>query len=1317
MSQYLRATALLLALLLAAGAAPALAQTGTSRITGTVVDSAGAVVPGASVTALNEATGIAQTQTTTDAGLFSFASLPVGTYTITVEKTGFKTSKLTGHALEVNTPLEVNVALATGEVSEVVTVQAGAEQLQTANATIGNVVEHKAIEQLPLNGRNPLNLIAYEPGVVQRSQGGVGSGVSVNGSRDRAFNVTIDGIDANESSAPNPTSNIYRLTPDSVQEYKVTTNNATAEEGRNSGASISVATRSGTNELHGNVFYFLRDDRLNSNDFFSNAQGVEKHKVKLDQPGFDVSGPIIKNKTFFFGSYQHTKVDFTTPIAETFGIPTVYTPAALTGNFRYFRADPACAASGANCFKIGSTSITQNNVLLVNSTTGALRTDLGVRECSGASDVNCVATYNLLAQQTTPGRFGIDPTMAAFFKSFPAPNRYDCGDGLNTACFVWDPPTQHKGPAYNVRVDHNITQNQNVFGRYLQATYNTLGGDPLNGRPVVFPGFPPQGEVFRDTKNFALGHRWTISPRLVNELTMGFGRFQFLFTQGEANPAFPDVNPFSFGSTGVATVSNPVLNTPRTERAVTVPQVLDNLHITSGAHQISTGFNFRFYRHADRRGQPGGTNVTPSLAFDATIRSPSASGFIIPATANKTTAGINATDSTRLQNFVNELAGLPARLSQAFIGNLNEDAFLPFQSNGVVSLQAITTRLNQYNFYVQDEYKWRPNVTFNYGLRWELNPPANTPGYTFVPTTAIAGTPGPAAPVINSPGPVTFAKSDGWWERSNAGALGPRFGVAWSPDYGRGFLHSLFGGGGRSVVRGGYGLAFDPVSSFMVTAVAGSVPGLRTSCSSTVGGTTTGGCTPVPVTTIANGFPQALAPPSVKPSSFLTPPLLLNSNAPSITTFAPGLKLPTVHQWNLSFQRELPGGLVMQSAYIGRRGLRLLMAYDINQIDAAPILPSFVTMQNNVNAGCTAAGTGCPTGVTGTTPAFFSQLVAAFQAANPAQTPAQAQAAATSFLNSSTVAGQLASNAAGAFAERIENNVLGLRLRPNQQFSRITYIDNSGSSVYHGAQFTLRRRFASGLGLNAAYTFSKSMDNQSVDPVGTSSGGALSTTTSRAVADIRDLRNEWAVSDFDRTHVFTAAAVWELPVGRGRHFLSDAPGVVNHLLGGWTLNTIYTAMTGEPFQVNSGQRTSNAAHVSRALVTDPNVRARLQELPNVIGPVVFENQDGLVVPPPGSNGSGRNIFRGPGYWNVDLGIVKTFSITERVRFQFRTEMFNAFNHPNFDNPRSASVGSPTLGSPQFGRTCCTTVAPPTSQNVIQTGESARIIQFGAKLQF
>src|SRR6266481_5930054 len=328
------------------------AQTGTSNITGTVRDTNGSVVPGATVTARNEATGVTSTQTTTESGLYSFASLPVGNYTITIEKQGFKTLQKTGNFLEVGTPLTVDAALEIGQLSETVTVQGGTEQLQTANATIGNVVEQKAIEALPLNGRNPLTLLLLEPGVVQRSAGAAGSGVHVNGARDRAYNVTIDGIEANESSVPNPVSNLYRINPDNVQEFKVTTNNATAEEGRNSGASIAIATRSGTSEFHGTGFFFLRNEALNSNEWYANAQKNLKPLIRMDQYGFEMGGPIKKNKTFFFGSWQYNRVDFTQPIDQTFGFPTVYTAQARAGNFRYLVVDPGCVPStSADCFK------------------------------------------------------------------------------------------------------------------------------------------------------------------------------------------------------------------------------------------------------------------------------------------------------------------------------------------------------------------------------------------------------------------------------------------------------------------------------------------------------------------------------------------------------------------------------------------------------------------------------------------------------------------------------------------------------------------------------------------------------------------------------------------------------------------------------------------------------------------------------------------------------------------------------------------------------------------------------------------------------
>ncbi|MCY7345186.1 MAG: Plug and carboxypeptidase regulatory-like domain-containing protein, partial [Pyrinomonadaceae bacterium] len=303
------------------------AQSSTSRITGIVNDGNGSAVAGATVTLTNEATGVTFTQVTTTDGTYAFPSLTAGKYTVTVEQSGFKKSVQTNNVVEVGTPLNVNLVLETGGVNEVVTVVSDRETVQTNTATIGNVVDQRTIETLPLNGRNPLNLVLLEPGVVQRSGGAAGSGVHINGSRDRAFNVTIDGIDANESSVPNPVSNIYRINPDNVQEFKVTTNNATAEEGRNSGAAITLSTRTGGNGFHGTGFLFFRDSALNSTEFYANAQKLPKRETKLKQFGFELGGPIIKNKTFFFGSFQTNVIDFTQPIDQSFGTPIVYTAA------------------------------------------------------------------------------------------------------------------------------------------------------------------------------------------------------------------------------------------------------------------------------------------------------------------------------------------------------------------------------------------------------------------------------------------------------------------------------------------------------------------------------------------------------------------------------------------------------------------------------------------------------------------------------------------------------------------------------------------------------------------------------------------------------------------------------------------------------------------------------------------------------------------------------------------------------------------------------------------------------------------------------
>ena len=1244
------------------------AQTSTSQISGVVRDSSGAVIPAATVTLTNDATGVVQKQSTTEGGVYAFPAIPVGSYTIKAEATGFRALTRAGNVVQVNTPLTVDITMEVGAATESVEVSASAEVLQTSSATLGNVVEQKAVVNLPLNGRNPLNLLMYEPGVMQRS----GNTVNVNGARASAVNVTIDGIEANESTNPNPTSNIFRLHPDNVQEFKVTTNNPNAEEGRNSGANVSIATRSGTNQVHGSLFEFFRNTALNAQEFYSNAQAQLKPIIQLNQYGFELGGPIRKNKTFFFGSWQGQKVNFADPIDKDFGASVnLYTPGALSGNYRYW------VANSASPFTINGQRITQNTTLLVDPRTGALAP--GVRNCTTNTDSNCVATFNIFAND--PQHVGLDSAVKAVLGGYPAPNAYTAGDGLNTGIYVWNTPFQVRGPQYMGRIDHYFSSKHSAFFRYLGGEQDTLGGDPLNSRPQVLPGFPPRGEVFRPATSVAVGFRSAFSPRLVNELTLGFSRWQFLFTQGEANPSFPNTPRFTFNNSDVDYTAN-----PHTYRAVNTYQVVENMSYLRGTHVFRFGGNIRFYQHNDQRGDVGGTSLTPAISLSRTTRPPTAA-------YNLPSSGIASTDLTRLQGTVNDLLGIPASLTQVFMGDLSHDTFAPFLSSAkTVNVWSQGQRAKQMNYYLQDEWKVSRNLTLNYGVRWEVNPPATEAGSrTYLPNKNIDG----------SQGPVTFVHSDRWWNKYNWGALGPRLGVAWTP-----------GGSRNTVIRAGYGIAFDPVNTFQVTSVATSVPGQTFTCSNSFSGSngalsTTPGCGAVPDVRLGAGFPNALQAPSAKPSSFLTPPAQVASNAPAVRVFDPNLLLPTVHMWNLTIQHEIKGGYVVSAGYVGRRGERLWRSWNVNQIDSTKILPSFLAMQKNValGGGCRADGTlangtGCP----GAAPVPIIQQGITNQA----------------FVISSTTTTDLSQNAAGNFASRLEASTLAAGLRPNPQFNQILMLDNGGDSNFHSLQMTFRKRYdRAGVLLNGSYTLSKSIDDLSIDPVQATVGGGLTTTSSRTPVDGHNYRNERARSDFDQRHVLNITGIYELPFGKGKKILGNAPRALNTIVGGWSMNGIYTYQSGEPFSVRSGVLTANNTAQSRAALK-PGVslpQAELQEKAGVIGPVFFQNADAFTFPEPGGLGLGRNIFQGPSYWNFDASLSKGFDFTERIKMIFRAEFFNALNHPNFRNPRDASVGSPAITSSVFAQACCVTLSTASSATTNQNGESWRVVQLALKLTF
>jgi hypothetical protein len=235
-----------------------------------------------------------------------------------------------------------------------------------------------------------------------------------------------------------------------------------------------------------------------------------------------------------------------------------------------------------------------------------------------------------------------------------------------------------------------------------------------------------------------------------------------------------------------------------------------------------------------------------------------------------------------------------------------------------------------------------------YGVRWEYNRPATEVSETpYVPDKAVDG----------SQGTVTFVKASSWWKRSNANAFAPRLGMSWSP-----------GDQSKFIIHAGYGLAFDSIPTYASAAAANSVPGLAYSCTATTYGVaSTAGCGTVPANTrLSQSFPQQLPAPSVLPSSFLTPPLQLLGSAPNSVLFDPNFKTATVQQWNLTIQRELPGGFVFQTGYVGNRGERLYSQTDLNQVSATPILSSFAAMQSNLSKGCKPDGTGCPNGAAST---------------------------------------------------------------------------------------------------------------------------------------------------------------------------------------------------------------------------------------------------------------------------------------------------------------------------------------------------------------
>lgn len=1151
----------------------------TSRVTGNVQDQSGALIPGATVTLTNEATQVAFITTTTSAGNYTFDSVQVGIYTVAVEASGFRRFVSTGNVLAIGQPMTVNASLTLGDVSQTVEVSGAQELVQTSTSgNFGNVVEQRLMVDLPIvgsRGRNPLDFVLFQPGVA--SGANTGGGVHVHGARDRAWNFTLDGIDVNETSAGGSNFSPLRTNPDSIGEFAVLTGNFTAEYGRNSGGQVTQVTRSGTNDFHGTLFWFYQTPRLHANEYENTINRQDRPQFVQHIPGFNFGGPIIKNKTFFFTNVQWLRTRQTRSVTSA-----VYTEAARRGLFRYVRGgqNRPAGTPGASVDAAG-------NVL---------------------PGVN-VDAYSIAAND--PLGLGLDPQIQSLINLTPLPNNFAVGDGLNTAGYTWSPIQREKQADWTLKVDQTINARNTLFVRYAQGGQDTAGDFGNNGWSR-FPGTPRFVDTERRPRNLATNWRWSPTSRVTNEFVIGFNYFRFNFINPD--PSFANRPPFALND-----VDSPYNNARGNLRALTTHQLVDNFTYVRGPHTLRTGVNFRYQRHLDVRGSVAGLNVQPEVAFGTGFAPVDQIDFRLP-------SDINATlDDPRLRNTINNLLGRMSTVSQAFVAV--GDRFAP-----PGTAYGFDARFGEYDFYWQDTWKARPNLTVDLGLRWEIKlAPRDPRNRITAPDQPVYFGAPPSETLRWAPGRLY---NDAWRN------LGPSVGLAWDPF-----------GTGKTSIRVNYRLAYDRINTFVLSSsIFQNLPGQT-------------------VSVVRQGFPRDTVAgrlrggiPVLSPDADETP---LTGRQPkqytgsNITVMHPDWKPPRTHMWGLSVQRELRRQLVLEVNYIGRRGVNLFGGYDVNQADISN--NGFLEAFNTVRAG-------------GVSPLFEALLgpggsaLARSRYGTQFSTGSVAGLAGT--LNSITRAGDTGGLNHFFFV-------------PYPQFSGgLNVLDSADFSTYHAMEVQLQRRFAAGLGFQASYTLSKSLDTRSYDPAFSTVRRGSFQSASSTPFDLRNRRINYAPSDFDRRHMLLVSGLFELPFGSGHRWGGGAPPWAQRLIGGWEAAGILRWYSGRPFTVYSGSFTvSNVVQSTASCSGCRRDMGAVRQDPTTGVLYYFDaNERGTFTnPTPGSLGNtGRNSFYTDQFFNIDLTVLKRTRITERQNIELRLEMRNMTNTPSFDVP-TAVVTSNVFG--------------------------------------
>lgn len=1224
----------------------------TSRATGVVRDPSGAIVAGAQVSITNEATGVSFQTTSSSTGAYVFDALKPGTYTLKVEAEGFRRSVSTGNVVTTGEPVTINVQLAVGSVSEQVTVSGAAEQVQTSTSgNIGELFDNTALNTLPIvtsRGRNPLSLVELEPGVIDGSgfnQGGMniaGGGVSVNGSRDRAWNYTLDGIDVNETSAGGSNFSPLHMNPDMLSEFRVITSNATADYGRNSGAQVAMSSKYGTNEFHGSGYFFYQTPGFDANDPANKEAGLSRPQFVQKIYGFDIGGPIRKKKTFFFANFQWLRTLHTEINSQP-----VFTQQARNGNLRFIdQGSPICQSSAnyltadGNCYDTAAGSS--------NATVDSAGNPL-----PGVNIVN----YNVAGND--PQNLGLDPSVQAMINSskIPLPNDFLFGDGLNIAGFDWLATEREKQMDYTIRIDNTFNNSHSVFVRWSAGHQNTFG-DTANGGLAVLPGFPNVVDTFRSPQNLAVNWRWLINPKMLNEFVVGMNRFGFNFANPDSN--YRNNPPFSFfadpicSQFGLACMNVPLQNYVGNARYLTTYQLVDNMSLEHGAHAFKWGINFRYQRHIDKRGSIGNLDAAPLVTFDPGLNPPDASYHDQPCTPTISSGCLpidTSQDSTLLESYINDLLGRVGGIEQGIVA-ASPNAWSPQWS-----LLRADFRMPEYDFYGQDTWRLRPNLVVDLGLRWEikLSPRVSNPNDMLRPSTPFGW--GLSSTNLSwQPGSLYH---DSWK------SFGPSLGFAWDPR-----------NNGKTSIRGNFRIAYDRINTFSLSsAIFQNMPGISTQVFDTNYGT--------PGTCGGNGRLSGLTPSAMDcvinsnltqtPTQLRTPPSFSNNQ---ITVVDPHWQPPQTYMWSLGIQRELPKKIVWEIDYLGHKSVHLYGAYDANQAKIRE--NGFLNAFNTVRAGgdsplmdqlmqgtgncCQGYANGSAwlrdAGETGTN-AYTSQLQGGQVAGMAAQlqqdgVDVAAGLPATFFISYPQFSGSFPSGPGGFIV-----------------------LNSRDFSTYNALQTTIRKSFEAGLTFQASYVWSKSLDTRSFDPtfstvvVQSSPFGASSTPF-----DNDSPRRNYAPSDFDRTHVFKGMWTYEFPFGRGKRFAGNVNGILDRIIGGWELGGFGIIESGRPTTIFSGSGDYTLSSIVRTVADCTGCSPTMFSIhrdptTQLLTYVTPEQINKFSTPAPGQfSNVGRNYFRLAGYNILNLSLAKNIRIKEDQQLQLRFEVHNSLNSVHYDEPGS-----------------------------------------------